>query len=280
MFNNSLKKEAMVFYEDAKEKYNSSYEKMMDECKLLYESRKQSIVLIEEIEKFINTIANTPKEFDKKLGKINEELLQFKETEEFAKRSFEDAVYSGIEMGASVAAGMAFAGIAPTIAMQVATTFGKASTGIAIKALSGAAAKKAALAWLGRGAISVGGTGIAGGQALLALAGPIGWSITGVSVAATLYSLTKKNKKIAEEIIKTTKEIMKTKEQVDEYRESIGDLRKRTKLVRSNLRDEFAILEYLKNADFTQLDIMEKEKLGTLVNNTLSLSTLINKTIE
>lgn len=45
--------------------------------------------------------------------------------------------------------------------------FGKASTGAAISALSGAAAKNATLAWLGGGAISSGGLGMAGGKLLL-----------------------------------------------------------------------------------------------------------------
>lgn len=55
-----------------------------------------------------------------------------------------------------------------------AMTFGAASTGTALSALSGAAATKATLAWLGGGALSVGGMGITGGMATLGfwVAGP------------------------------------------------------------------------------------------------------------
>ncbi len=73
----------------------------------------------------------------------------------------------------------------PTVAMGVATTFGVASTGTAISALSGAAATNAALAWLGGGALAVGGGGMAAGEAFLALAGPVGWAIAGVSLIAS-----------------------------------------------------------------------------------------------
>ncbi|MGI6075866.1 MAG: hypothetical protein ACOYD9_05835 [Pyramidobacter sp.] len=51
--------------------------------------------------------------------------------------------------------------------MYVAILFGTASTGTPIITLSGAAATKAALAWIGHGAISAGGLGIAGGAAIL-----------------------------------------------------------------------------------------------------------------
>lgn len=70
--------------------------------------------------------------------------------------------------------------------MGVATTFGVASTGTAISSLSGAAATNAALAWLGGGALAAGGGGIPAGTALLALAGPIGWTIAGLSILTSI----------------------------------------------------------------------------------------------
>ena len=72
------------------------------------------------------------------------------------------------------------------MAMGVATTFGVASTGAAISALSGAAATNAALAWLGGGALAAGGGGMAAGEAFLALAGPVGWAIAGVSLVLSM----------------------------------------------------------------------------------------------
>jgi len=49
-----------------------------------------------------------------------------------------------------IAAGIAVAAVTPAVAMGIATTYGVASTGTAISALSGAAATNAALAWLRR----------------------------------------------------------------------------------------------------------------------------------
>jgi len=56
--------------------------------------------------------------------------------------------------------------MAPTAAMWVATTFGTASTGTAISALSGAAAESAALAWLGGGTLAAGGGGMTAGRSV------------------------------------------------------------------------------------------------------------------
>ena len=173
------KKEALAIHERAVNKYNTQYQKMEKLGNQLYERRRDSITIIHEIEFLVNSIANRPKEFDKKISDIQAAREKFRETEAYAAEAMEAAVKSGAAVAAGVAGGAAVASMAPTAATWVATTFGTASTGTAISSLTGAAATKAALAWLGGGAIAKGGLGIAGGKALLALAGPIGWGITG-----------------------------------------------------------------------------------------------------
>lgn len=107
--------------------------------------------------------------------------------------------FSGGAAGAM--AGVGVAALGPTAAMGVATTFGVASTGTAISALSGAAATNAALAWLGGGALAAGGGGVVAGEALLAAAGPIGWTLAGASlvISGILYFINKgKNDRLKE----------------------------------------------------------------------------------
>ena len=89
------------------------------------------------------------------------------------------------------------AAFGPTVAMAVATTFGTASTGTAISALSGAAAANAALAWLGGGALAAGGGGMAAGHTLLALAGPVGWTVGGLAMAGSGIYLHSRNGDLA-----------------------------------------------------------------------------------
>ena len=100
---------------------------------------------------------------------------------------------------AGAVAGVGVAALGPSAAIAVATTFGTASTGTAISALSGAAATNAALAWLGGGALAAGGGGVAAGNALLALAGPVGWTVAGVSLVGAATYLRSRNAKHAKE---------------------------------------------------------------------------------
>ncbi len=171
------------------------------------------------------------------------------------------------------------AGMAPTAAMWVATTFGTASTGTAISTLSGAAATKAALAWLGGGAVAKGGLGIAGGKALLALAGPIGWGITGVTTAASAVALGHKNKQIADEAIAEAKKVTIAGAEVNESSAKIQQLTDETVMLMDSLRDMTQGNRTLKGANYLDLSEDEQYRLGTMVNNTLTLAELLNKTI-
>lgn len=64
-----------------------------------------------------------------------------------------------------------------------------ASTGTAISALSGAAATKAALAWLGGGTVANGGGGIVVGKALLSLASGVGYALSAIGVCILILQV-------------------------------------------------------------------------------------------
>lgn len=79
--------------------------------------------------------------------------------------------------------------------IQTAMLVGTASTGTAISTLSGAVATKAAMAWLGGGAVSAGGWGVAGGT--LVLSGGTLIAILGVSAAINYgWSLLKEEERV------------------------------------------------------------------------------------
>lgn len=179
--------------------YNESYKAMSHVCKRLYETRTDSVKTIQMIQTVINSIANTPKEFATTFGQVEKELANFKETERYAQEAYDASVKAGVNIAGGMAAGIGIASMAPTAMMSIATTFGTATTGTAISALSGAAAQKAAYAWLGRtfaGFAVKQGAGMAAGQAFLALAGPIGWGITATSAGISLISMTGKTRKL------------------------------------------------------------------------------------
>ena len=283
MFNNNLKKEALKIHEKTLAEYNASYGIMGKSCELLYEIRGKSVELINLVQEVVNSIANTPKQFDTELGKIGKELTKFKETEQYAKEAYDASLKAGVNIVGGTTAGIGIASMAPTALMSIATTFGTASTGTAISALSGAAAQKAAMAWIGRtfaGFAVKEGAGMAAGQAFLALAGPIGWGITAASTGISLISLTNKNKDVAEKAVKEAKEIAKAREALDETTEKINALKAKTDRLFDDMNREKSKIMSFMNLDYLSLREEDKLFLGTLVNHTLSLSQLLNETIE
>lgn len=283
MFNSTLKKEALRIHDETLKRYNASYEKMGAACQELYTVRRDSVELIELIGRVINSIANTPKEFDTQMGKVGKELTKFKETEEYAQEAYIASLKAGVNIVGGAAAGMGVAAMAPTALMSIATTFGTASTGTAISALSGAAAQKAALAWIGRtfaGFAVKEGAGMAAGQAFLALAGPIGWGITAASTGISLISLTNKNKKLADDAVEEAKEIAKARETLDETTEKVNTLKAKTEVLYVDMNKQRNRIIGFMNANYQSLTEDVQYFLGTLVNNTLSLSVLLNETVE
>ena len=282
MFNVELKKEALRIHDETLARYNNSYEKMKNECENLYNVRGQARKVIKMNQNVINSIANTPKEFDTTLGKIGKELTKFNDSEEYAKKAYNASVQAGINIAGGAAAGLGVASMAPTALMSIATTFGTASTGTAISTLSGCVAQKAALAWIGRtfAGFAAEGAGMAAGQAFLALAGPIGWGMTAVSTGASLISLSNKNKELADKAVNEAKEISIARESLDEVSEKVNSLRAKTGILYTDMDKQRAkILKFL-NADYLSLEDEDKYFLGTLVNNTLSLSVLLNETVQ
>lgn len=168
-------------YERAIIDYNDAYTLLSDAGMSLHMERSRSIDLLGLVEALANSIANKPKSFDTDIEQVSCNKREFTEAEEFAKRELDTARKSAMGAGAGFAAGVTVASMAPTAAMWVVTTFGTASIGAVISALSGAAATNAAVVWLGGGAIAAGGGGVFAGEALLALARPVGWSIAGAT---------------------------------------------------------------------------------------------------
>lgn len=155
------------------------------------------------IQNLFDKIRNVPTDKKLEYEKLKNVRLNWKQQADKIATDYKSAITKNAGNGAAgVGVGVAVAALGPTAAMGIATTFGVASTGTAISALSGAAATNAALAWLGGGALVAGGGGMAAGNALLALAGPIGWTIAGIALLSSglMFWKAKSDKKRLENI--------------------------------------------------------------------------------
>ena len=183
MFSSGYKKQALKECEKAGETYKKEYDNTIKNSSKLYSNKQEARKILEGVEEYVNLLANKPKEFEKTIKEVSIRRKAFeKEVRQLKIEAKEaDKVGKGI-VGGGLLAGAGVAAFGPTAAMGIATTFGTASTGTAIATLAGAAQTNAALAWLGGGALAAGGTGVAGGEAFLAMAGPVGWAIGGFAL--------------------------------------------------------------------------------------------------
>lgn len=259
--------------------YNDAYTIMNDKGVQLYIERCRSLDSISFVESLVNSIANRPKSFDAEFEEISVSRKKFTESRDFADCELQEARKAAAGAGAGLAAGASVAFMAPTAAMWVATTFGTASTGAAISTLSGAAATNAALAWLGGGALAAGGGGMTAGSALLALAGPVGWSIAGATLLSSILLFTSKKTKLNKQ---KNEEIQAVKENIESVREldgNIGLILTETTGIRTGLNDMLTKSLSLYGADYLMLDDSQKQLLGALVNNTKALSAMFERTV-
>lgn len=281
MLNSSIKKEAVERLKRAIRQYEKSSKVLQNNAIKLHNARTYGTDVIGKIEVYINTLANTPKEFDKSFEQVQLNLASFRVLSEISYDEKEMIKLAGGGTAVGVAAGVATAALAPTAAMAIATTFGTASTGTLISTLSGAAATNAALAWLGGGTLLAGGSGMAGGSALLALAGPVGWGIGAVSLATGGFFASKKNKEAAIKADRERIEVMKSTRILDATANEIEKLKETTQTLASSL--EQSLISFVSRTkrvtSFSDFSQDERNLLRAMINNTESLSALFMKEV-
>lgn len=278
MFYNQAKKDAIKRLESAEKQYNAIGERGNQLALDLYASRKSAALAIDRIEKYVNTLANTPKEFVREIAEVKLNIHEFNEAVKIEKENASNNLKGGAMAVGGTAIGGGIATLGPTAAMAIATTFGTASTGTAIASLSGVAATNAALAWLGGGALAAGGGGMAAGNALLALAGPVGWGVAGVLIiGGSTFSIVK-NKKAAEKANEIAKELQLKISQLNPKIKRLGSLLRETDKLKSALSVTEMVNRYPK--DYFSFSNEQKEKLAALINNARAMGNLINERVN
>lgn len=241
------------------EKTNAKIDELGAGSSRLYDS-------LNAIQSQFDEIRNVPEENRLEFERIRKIRLNWRRQVERIEEDFATARAKNVGRGAAGAgAGIAVAALGPTAAMGVATTFGVASTGTAISALSGAAATNAALAWLGGGALVAGGGGMAAGEALLALAGPAGWAIAGVALLGSGVLLFKgrSEKKRVEEVFELI-----SKRDTKSYELAIVELEERIRRMddeQVNLREAIGRISTF-GTDYDAMTEAQQFELGAYVN--------------
>lgn len=274
-----MREEALNQLKSAQVKYEVQQKYLVEDAEQLLEERKNLKQVIDNVWDFINSFRNKSTELNTELNRIQIETKKFSGLLESLEQEVRKAnIASGGTAAAGIAAGAGIAAFAPSAAVAVAMTFGTASTGTAISALSGAAATNAALAWLGGGALAAGGGGTAAGSALLGLAGPVGWIIGGGALVTAGLMKSGKNKKIAEQAGSETVKVYKAITMMEGTRKEIKEIITLSIRTASDLNSMQTACQGYSN-DYLLLSQDEKLRLGSLVNNIKSATELLNRTV-
>lgn len=130
MLNSGYKKEALAEYERTGKAYKQKYDDTILNTTKLHNEKEVAVAILKNVETYINTLANKPKELEKTLSEIVVRRNAFEK--EIDRLKIESKKSDQISKGV---AGAGVAAFGPTAAMAIATTFGTASTGTAIATL-------------------------------------------------------------------------------------------------------------------------------------------------
>lgn len=273
MLNAGYKKEALEECNRECQKYKGEYDSLVKVNTELYEDKKMAVKILKDVDEYVHSLSNYPKEIMGKAIAILIRRKAFEKEVEQIEIEAKNAEKQGKSFaGAGILTGAGVAAFGPTVAMSLATTFGTASTGTAIATLTGAAQTNAALALLGGGTVLEGGFGIVGGEAFLAMAGPVGWAIGGAALIGGGLLANSKNKKIAKKAEEQTKEIKNETIKLKELSEKIKAEIKVIKPLNNGVRNTFSELKSNGKLDYTSFTDDEKEALREMMNSANALS--------
>lgn len=227
------------------------------------------------IQEVFDKIRNIPSDKQIEYDQLKEIRLNWKQQAEKIEKDYTVAQAKQAGAGAVGAGlGVTVLTMGPTAAMGIATTFGVASTGTAISSLSGAAATNAALAWLGGGAIAAGGGGMAAGEALCALAGPIGWAIAAASLITTglLFWKNRSDKKHLEDVFTLISE-----RDVNSFNLAIVELNERIVRIDDEAKKLHKATDRIESfgLDYDKMTEKQQYELGAYVNLMLASTQLL-----
>lgn len=277
MLNRDLKNKALERLKEAQKTYKELGDEANELALHLHELRKSAVLAIDRIEKYINSLANSPKEFEKNIAEVQLSIKDFREAVRIEKESAADNL-----KGAGIAAGgVVFAGLmakhGPVMAVKIAKQVGTASTGAKIKNLKGVAADNAAKAFLGGGSRATGGRGIDGGNELLRKSVPLAIVAGALLLLGGGVYASHKNKKTAQKAETKTREVC---DHIYGMRPKVMELRRLCNQTR-DLKSALNIAKFsLFPSDYSEFNDEQKMLLVALLNNTRTMGELINKRID
>lgn len=268
MFGEEIRKVTFAELDKALEEYKTKFSEILEKSKLLYSERKYAVDLLIQVDEYIHSLSNKPKELEKEMKVVEIKRQKFENEIEKLKEDWEKEENN----------------LKNETRIAIATAFGTAAAGTSISVLSGAAATNVALAYFGTGALALGGAGMATSEAVLAALGPIGWAIAGVILFGSGIMLdNKKKKEIEKQQKQVEQKIMTIKEGINELKKKEKRIIEETKSTSSlnlGIGKVLADLKRNRKRNYRWFSKTEKEQLMQLMNASNALSKRIGEKIS
>ena len=196
--------------------------------------------------------------------------ISFQEFEEL-KLKIEDSIIDlAASLGGRAVSGVVVGAAASAAAYKIVGSFASASTGVAIRSLSGIAARNATLAWLGGGTLASGGGGVAAGAALLSR---IVWvPLAAVPVVVTWAKAKKVHKQVEDEFAKMNQ----SEAEIDRHKAELNAILERVREMSETIHEvEQGLIETLRTASIGAIeDVYRVANLAKALADILDLKTL------
>lgn len=279
-FNNRLKEEAKDNLKKAIERYNKKVNRVQYLSGRLLDLRSkecQRVLTLAEL--YINSLSNTPKYFSREFDYYEASVQSFDqlindiyEETKGAKAKSNETVDDGI------IAGKGADKLLPIAKIAIATAFGPSVAGIAIASLTGAAAKSAAISWLAGGALA--GGGLVAGNAILALAGPIGWGFgaTGIIGGGILSAV--RNKKMAAIYDEHREAVVAATKTLTEATYQITEIINLTEYHIQGAEETLAELKAVAPEDYSDYTDTHKQMLTSFILHIQTLGELMKRRVD
>ena len=118
------------------------------------------------------------------------------------------------------------------------------------------------------------------GHALLAMAGPIGWTVAGATLLTSILLFSKKKAKLNKQKNEEIEKVKKNTEKIREIDAQLNEILTQTMNVRNGLNGSFEACMDLFGKDYMDFSDEQKRELGALVNQSKTLSAMLKQTIE
>lgn len=261
MLNSSYKNQAVNDLIKIDNAYGITLKNTIKSMERLYNVRIISKKMLISIDSYIESIANTPRDFNTKIGNIrlnyksfsnnidSIKALQTKQINDLRSlyRGEYSALYSIIQT------------LNPTTNLAIASTISTNSIPMAFNSLSGASNIHNSLSWLSNG-LSVSNV----------IANPKGISL--IEVAIGMISVNMSNKEIAQKAELSTRKIKQEKVRIEKINVQVSALASETKTLSSLLSKQFIRSKNTRKKDWTLFTQSELEEIVSMLNSAEVLS--------